>query len=461
MKQYCKRVNVRSIYFIKHCIYACLDGKWKRRDVHDLLAQFCDWDRGEIEKCATDIGRRKELAPVIDALALHIQSCIKARKLILSRTRNRMINDGISKKRRKIAIAAILHQIYDYIVKDGLQELFRAKIAPHQYATIKGRGQSYGKKYNQKWMRAQKVTYRGGKPIASKAESTCAFDADVRKCYPSVSIGKLKAFLHRDVRNPELLWLADTLIDKMTREQYNLRGDKVLRGKQLHFATGAGLRGQRVKRGISIGSVLSCYLMNYLMSYAWRYAQQLCRWETRKSKDGKSSRVRMRLITHCGIYMDNITVYGKNKRDLGTAQRMLEIFMRRVLGMHLKPDWRKYRLDYTDKKGKRHGSPVDSMGYVVHRDHTRMRGKIFLRARRRYAKLRKCQTKKRKPSKHLCGGIISYNGWFKAIDARQWQRKNDFKHHISKIARRLMGAYMREENLRAKQDAIQRAAIAC
>lgn len=460
LKQYCKRVNIQSIYFIKHCIYECLDGKWGREDVHELLAQFCDWDIEDIARCAKSIKDRPQLFPVVDQMAAHIQQCLKAHRVELPRARNRLIQDGITKKKRKITIACMLQQIYDYIAKIGLQELFDAKFAPHQFATIKGRGQTFGKKFNERWMREVRQERRGGKNVSCKPASTCAIDADARKCYPTMSIGKLKAHLKRDVRNPELLWLTNTLIDKMTREKYNLRSDK-LRNPRARFVSGKGLRGKRVKRGISIGSYLSCNLCNYMMSYAWHYMQeQACRWEMRKGKDGVYRRTRVRLITHCDIYMDNFTIYGKNKRDLMRAERLLEAYMRKELGMHIKCSWRLYRLAYKDKHGKEHGAPVDAMGYVVYRDRTRMRGKIFLRARRKFARLRKIKLHKKRPSKRLCGSVVAYNGWFCNSSARRWQRRNDFKYHVFTTARKEMGRYMREEVAYARLCEMQRAALA-
>lgn len=456
MKQYCKRVNICSIHYIKYCIYQCLDGKWSRRDVHELLSEFCDWDMEDIGRCAKSIGERDKLDPVIDALALYIQKSIKNRHIELRRARIRVIQDGITKKLRPIAIASMLQQIYDYIAKIGLQELLDAKFAPHQCATIPGRGQVYGKRYNEKWMREQKHTRKGGKVVGSKPASTYCDEADVRKCYPSMSIGKLKALLKRDVRNADLLWLTFFLIDKMTREKFNLRGHELLDGKSLRFASGHGLRGCRVKRGISIGSYLSCNLCNYMISYAWRFLMQNCfRWETRRGQ-----RKRIRLITHCGIYMDNFQIYGSNKRDLMRAQHMLEAYMRKTLGMHIKSSWRMFRLDYIDQHGKRRGSPVDGMGYVVYRDHTKMRGKIFLRARRKFLKLRKKRLKRKQPSKKLCGSVVAYNGWFENIDSRQWRRRNDYKYRAFYVARKMMGQYMRQEVLYDRQCEIQRAAAA-
>lgn len=455
MKQYCKRVNIRSVHYIKHCIYACLDGKWSRSDVHDMLACFCDWDVEDIAKCAKDIGERKKLEPVIEALALHIQKSIKTHNIELPRARNKTIQDGITRKIRNITIASMLQQIYDYIAKIGLQELFDAKFTPHQCATIPGRGQIYGKKFNERWLREKKVTYKGAKVTGSKPAYKYAIEADVRKCYPSMSIGKLKAHLKRDVRNPELLWLVFFLIDKMTREQRNLRSER-LKGRTLRFVDGKGLRGSRVKRGISIGSYLSCNLCNYMLSYAWRYLMQdCCRWETRRGK-----RVRVRLVKRCIVYMDNFTLYGDNKRDLSRAEQLLERYVRKELGMHIKRNWRKYRLAYEGRDGKLHGCPVDGMGYVVYPDHTEMRGKIFLRARRSFARLKKARLKKKQPSKKLCGSVVAYNGFFENTDSRRWRRHNDYKYHVFCAARKTMGKYMREEVLHARQSEIERYAAA-
>lgn len=108
MKQYCKRVNIRSIYFIKHCIYACLDGKWTRRDVHELLAEFSEMDGDEVGRYARDLSERSRLFPVIDTLAAYIQKCLKNHDIHLRRARIRRIQDGIAQKQRNICIASML-----------------------------------------------------------------------------------------------------------------------------------------------------------------------------------------------------------------------------------------------------------------------------------------------------------------------------------------------------------------
>ena len=127
--------------------------------------------------------------------------------------------------------------------------------------------------------------------------------------------------------------------------------------------------------------------------------------------------------------------------------------------MHIKCSWRLYRLAYKDKHGKEHGAPVDAMGYVVYRDRTRMRGKIFLRARRKFARLRKIKLRKKRPSKRLCGSVVAYNGWFCNSSARRWQRRNDFKYHVFTTARKEMGRYMREEVAYDRLCEMQRAAL--
>ena len=73
------------------------------------------------------------------------------------------------------------------------KEMFEAKIGEYQVASIKGRGQSYGKKHIKRW-------------ISSDPEGTkyCG-KADVQKCYPSMPHDKLKALLHRDLRKSDML----------------------------------------------------------------------------------------------------------------------------------------------------------------------------------------------------------------------------------------------------------------
>lgn len=431
--------------------------------MHALLAHYCDLPKAKIRQYATSIKERHLLSPAVDSLAAYIQRSIQNRDIDLPHSKNRVIHDGISQKVRTINIACILQQIYDYIAKIGLQELFDAKFAPHQYATIKGRGQTYGLVFWQRWMNERKQTFRFGKIQRGKPVSTYGLDVDVRQCYPSISIGKLKKLLRRDVRNDTLLWLTFFLIDKMCHEKKNIRGitaDK----NTIQFASYdqmKGLRAVRIKRGISIGSYLSCNLCNYMISYAWHFVQeQVSKFEMKKGKDGVFRRIRSRLITHCGIYMDNITILGANKRDLMRAREMLEAFMRKTLGMRLKRSWRLYRLAYQDGRGKEHGSPVDTMGYVVYRDRTLMRGKVFLRARRKYRRLMKTVWKKARPSRKLCSGVVSYNGWFQHTDSREWQRKNNFKFHVFRNARRLVSVYAKEENHHARQCESKRCAVA-
>lgn len=457
MRRYCKHVDITSIYFIRRAIYMCLDGKWRRSDVHEMLAAFSpDLTRREVERYASDTRQRSRLRPTVDCIAQYLQECIKKHDLHLRRIHIRTMYDGIKQKKRRIAIASMLQQICDYIAKLGLQELFDARFVPHQYATIPGRGQVYGKKRHERWMREQKGRRFDGQIAKGRPASLYCIDADVRKCYPSISVGKLKAHLRRDVKNDDLLWLTFALIDKMTREQYNLVRKPLRAGTR--FLDGRGLHACRVRRGISIGSYLSCNLCNYIMSFAWRMLiEHAHRWETRKGR-----KLRVRLVTHCGIYMDNLTVYGANKRDLMRAQHMLEAYMRKELGMHIKSDWRLYRLDYIGRNGKRHGSPVDSMGFVCFRDHTRLRGSVFLRARRKYLLMRKRRLQRRRPSRHLCGSVVSYNGWFKHIDGRAWRRRNDYKYHIIAAACRQVARYMREEvSHHAKRSTLSRAAVAC
>ena len=45
-----------------------------------------------------------------------------------------------------------LHQMFDYVVVEGMRTMLEAKIGVFQCASLPGKGQSYGKKHIEKWV---------------------------------------------------------------------------------------------------------------------------------------------------------------------------------------------------------------------------------------------------------------------------------------------------------------------
>ena len=389
MKRCCKNVDITDIAFIRDCIYRCLDGKWERTDVHKTLAEFSDLTRSEIRNIcraknyrhktargyAIDYQRRKRmiinrLDTTIQTMASQISHDIKTRTVQLPPIQYKTIIDNNSGKQREIGRESIIHQIYDYVGVHGAMELFDRKIGTYQCASISDRGQVYGKTAIEKWLRTSPKTTK------------YAVKADVEKCYPNIDHERLIYLLRRDIKNEQLLWLIEFLINQFDR-------------------------------GLSIGSYLSQYLCNYYLSYAYHYvAEQLAITKTRR---GKSKRVR--LVNHVIFYMDDILLLGGNKRHLRQGFEMLKQYMADFLKLQLKDNWRLFRVQYYDRDGRAHGDIIDMMGYRIGRKYTTIRKRIFKRLRHNVIMAERHIKRNSAVPRHIRDGICGQYGWLVHSDS--------------------------------------------
>ena len=91
-------------------------------------------------------------------------------------------------------------------------------------------------------------------------------------------------------------------------------------------------------------------------------------------------------------------------------------YIKEKLDLTVKPNWEVFPIDYIDSHKKRHGRPIDIMGYVIYRDHTVIRTCIFLSIRRSYLRAARryinVKPRRRIPveAAHRC---VSYFGWLK------------------------------------------------
>ena len=400
MKRYCKNIDITDKEFIKGCIYECLDGKWRRSEVHKLLAKYGSQSRSQIYRICTTTNTeiiKQELSENIVMLANEISISLKNHAVDLPDIQYKTIIDGNSGKERSIGRESMIHQIYDYIAVRGAQELFDKKIGVYQCASIPGRGQIYGKKAIERWIRR------------SVSTTKYAIKADIKKCYPSIDQECLIGFLRRDIKNDTLLWLMEYLISQ--------------------FET-----------GLSIGSYLSQYLCNYYLSYAYHYAtEQLAITKIRRSKTQ-----RIRLVNHVLFYMDDILLLGGNKKHLKQGFEMFNKYVKECLKLEIKDSWKIFRVQYYDKDGKSHGDIIDMMGYRIGRRYTTVRKKIFRKLRRKILKIEKYTKRGKEAPIELARGASSFYGWLVNSDSYNFvnAHKNAFavaNNIISDTARNKQG----------------------
>lgn len=386
MKKCCKNVDILAPGFIEKATYEALDDKWRRKDVAKYFSGCTMFVSIKIISgiLRTPENRKMLTSGMIRTQAETLRYEIETRSLTTKPIRYELRHDGVSGKVREIGIESVKQLILDEVAYEGLDELLRRKLGYHQYASIKGKGQLGGKKAIEKHIRKHYKLSRYG------------WKGDVRKCYPSIDIRRLKRMLERDVKNETLLYLVFYLIDTY-------------------------------KQGLNIGSGLSQSLCNYYLARALRYILGL--HKTRRKKDGTVEN--RRLVYFAIFYMDDILLVGARKADVKMAARALEKHLLKEYGLVIKPDWDLFPIDYMNKKetsktysgyrekdkAVRRGKPIDMMGWLIYRDHTEIRAKTFIRARRAYAVAWHCMMDGTRIPLKTAQKCASYYGYFKHTDS--------------------------------------------
>lgn len=162
MKRYLKDFEL-SYEFVRYSIYDCLNGttskrqRWTRHDTACFIAEYMKkglLERGfkvpsdnilieEIRNKAHE--DRSALYPVVDYICRGIYLEIKNRNLKFKPIEYDERYDKCSKKIRKIGISSMKQQCCDYIAVNACKKMFDAKIGHYQCASLKRKGQLFGK----------------------------------------------------------------------------------------------------------------------------------------------------------------------------------------------------------------------------------------------------------------------------------------------------------------------------
>lgn len=413
MKTYCKDKNLLDVSFVVESILDFMDSnKCRKRWARWIFGKFSGKRAAYVRKhLHPGDSFLEETAQVIAFEMVDAIARRRIRENILERSYNAPviryvpINDSGSGKDRVLGIECPMMKFYENLFRYAADPLFRAKVGTYQVAAIKGKGQRFGVRAFRKWL--------GGDTRGTRYEA----QMDIRKCYPSIPHDKILARLHRDIhKNADMIYLIDTMF-QIYREN-----------PSPNTAYGAD-------HGILIGSPASKDLCNYYMSQVYHFACENLRSE--KKRRGKASR----LISHILLFMDDIHMFGPSKKEMHKAVQEIIRFTRDQMGIEVKPSWRVYKVSYTDKDGKEHGSRPDCMGNVFRRIGqtekvypggvkmifqkviVTIRGKVFLRARRKIHRMGKKIRRGERVSLKLARGVASQYGVFKSSNSYKIRRR--------------------------------------
>ncbi|HXR85048.1 MAG TPA: RNA-directed DNA polymerase [Hanamia sp.] len=206
----------------------------------------------------------------------------------------------------------------DRIVHHGimlkLEDLFVKSFTADTYSCIKGRG-----------IHATSFVLR--KALKDESATKYYLKIDIQKFYPSVDHDILKLLLRRKIKDTDLLWLLDNIIDSAP--------------------------------GIPIGNYLSQYFGNFYLNGLDHYL---------KEKLG---------VKHLFRYADDIVILSGSKEYLHNILGEIKIYLEVNLKLKLKPN---YRIAPVEPNG------IDFAGYVHFHKYVLIRKKIKQNLARKVAK---------------------------------------------------------------------------
>lgn len=204
-------------------------------------------------------------------------------------------------------------RILHHAVMNVLEPVFVKCFTADTYSCIKGKGIHAA-------LRAVKKAFQDSE------NSKYCLKLDIRKFYPSVDHEILKALLKRKIKDPDLLWLLDDIIDSAP--------------------------------GIPIGNYLSQYFANFYLTYFDHWI-----------KESKGAKYYFR-------YADDMVILGSNKQELHELLYEIKEYLWSNLKLSVKDN---YQIFPVAARG------IDFVGYKMQHSHTLLRKGI----KQRFARMMK------------------------------------------------------------------------
>lgn len=263
------------------------------------------------------------------------------------------INEGTNRKQRQIEKPRYNYeQVVHHIVVSACYDIFMKGMYEFSCGSVPNRGAHYGKKYIEKWIRTD--------------EKNCKYilKMDIRHFFESVDHDVLKEWLAKKIRDKRMLHILHLIIDGS-------------------------------EQGLPLGYYTSQWLANFMLQPLDHYIKEELK------------------AVHYIRYMDDMVVFGKNKKELHRMQQRIETYLRERFNLQMKNNWQVYRFDYFDRKTKkRKGRPLDFMGFEFWRDKTILRESIMLRCTRKVNRI----SKKDRITWYDATAILSYMGYVTHTD---------------------------------------------
>jgi len=195
---------------------------------------------------------------------------------------------------------------------------------------------------------------------------------DVKKFYPSVDNDVMKRIVRKKIKDQDLLWLLDEIIDST--------------------------------KGLPIGNYVSQIFGNL-------YLCELDHWLKEEKR-----------VKYYYRYCDDLVLLGASKDNLHRLCKEIEHYMADRIKLQMKGNWQVFPVDVRG---------VDVVGFRFFRTHTLLRRSIADGLKKKTRQIER-NWEEMAPSK-VVNGLMSYHGWMKQADC-SGLRRSYMTPHIKKIA---------------------------
>lgn len=208
------------------------------------------------------------------------------------------------KERQVYRLPYFPDRITHHAIMNILEPIFVSRFTADTYSCIKGRG-------------IHSAVNKVKRALKDVPGTKYCLKLDIKKFYPSVDHDILKDLLRRKIKDSDLLWLLDEIIDSAD--------------------------------GLPIGNYLSQYFANYYLTYFDYWLKETIG------------------LKYYFRYADDIVIFSDNKPYLHEVLAKISSYLSNELKLEVKGN---YQVFLTDSRG------VDFLGYVVYHSHTRLRKSI-------------------------------------------------------------------------------------
>lgn len=195
-------------------------------------------------------------------------------------------------------------RIIHHAIMQIVEPIWQSVLIDATYSSIKGRGIHTG-------LKRLKID------LENVEKTQYCLKLDIKKFYPSVNNAVLKSIVRRKIKDEDLLWLLDEIIDST--------------------------------QGVPIGNYLSQYLSNVYLAYFDHYCKEVLS------------------IKYYHRYCDDIVILHSSKEHLHTVYKVIETYLNDVLKLQVKSN---YQVFPVAVRG------IDFLGYRFYHTHILLRKRI-------------------------------------------------------------------------------------